>query len=105
MRSSKRPGLKSVRMRLSKRISDALDVPAECFSPISIVEVKGNREAVVSGCESVLEYEADTVLLRVREGCVRVIGGCLQMQTMIADRVTLRGEICAVYFENAEMKP
>ncbi len=85
--------------RMSDRLFETLDIPMESISPLSVVELKGDREAVVSGCGGVLEYSPETVILRVREGCVRIAGMHLEMQSLIADRITVCGVIAAVYVE------
>ena len=85
--------------RLTDRIREMMDVPPESISPISVAEVKGGREAVVSGWSGVLEYSTETVILRVREGCVRIVGAHLEMQSLIGDQITVCGVITAVHLE------
>lgn len=99
MRTEKRtPKWNRIR-RMGDRIRETLDIPTESISALSVVELKGDREAVVSGCGGVLEYGTETVILRVREGCVRLEGAHLEMQSLIADRITVHGVIRAVYLE------
>ncbi len=85
--------------RMGDRIRETLDIPTESISALSVVELKGDREAVVSGCVGVLEYGTETVILRVREGCVRIEGAHLEMLSLITDRITVHGVIRAVYLE------
>ena len=96
MRSKERSEKKIERRSLGERMHDILDVPLECVSPVSVVEVKGGCEAVVVGCRGVLEYGRTAVLLRVREGTVRILGDSLEMQSLLQDAVTVRGRIDSV---------
>ena len=104
MRSAERSEKKRERRSLGERMHDMLDVPLESVSAASVVEVKGGCEAVVVGCLGVLEYGRETVLLRVREGTVRILGTSLEMQSLLQDSVTVRGVIEAVHLTRCTAK-
>jgi len=99
MRTEKRIPKWSRIRQMNERLRETLDIPTEGVLPISVVELKGDREAVISGCCGVLEYGTETIILRVREGCVRITGTHLEMQSLITDRITVHGVIDAVYLE------
>lgn len=103
MRSAERSEKKRERRSLGERVHDMLDVPLESVSAVSVVEVKGGCEAVVIGCRGVLEYGRETILLRVREGTVRILGASLEMQSLLQDSVTVRGVIEAVHLTRSTM--
>ncbi len=84
------------RVPLTERLHDALDVPLTCATNVSYVELFGGRQAVVGGCESVVLYTEEEVVLRVRDGYIRLLGGHMEMQSLIGDRITVRGEIHTV---------
>ncbi len=96
MRSAERSEKKQ-RRSLGERVHEMLDVPLECVSSVSVVEVKGGCEAVVTGCRGVLEYGRREILLRVREGTVRIAGDSLEMQSLVLDSVTVHGVIASVH--------
>lgn len=79
------------------RLHDALDVPLEGIANVSRIEIVGGCEAIVDGCECVLIYTAECVLVRVREGYVRITGKNLAMQSLQHDRITICGEVRAVF--------
>lgn len=79
------------------RLHDALDVPLEGISNVSRIEIVGGCEAIVDGCDCVLVYTADCVLVRVREGYARIVGRNLAMESLQHDRITVCGEIRAAY--------
>ncbi len=85
------------KITLSERLHEMLDVPLESISAVSVVEVCGNREVNVSGCEGVLEYDRERILLRVRDGIVLLRGREMEMHAFVQDRVTVSGFIDAVY--------
>ncbi len=101
-RSEKNRDDRTRRRSLGERVHDILDVPLECVSPVSVVEIKGGREAVVVGCCGVLEYGRESVLLRVREGSVRITGTALEMQSLLQDSVTVRGVITSVHLAQCD---
>lgn len=103
-RSEKKWEVRRVRRSLGERVHEMLDVPLECVSPVSVVEVKGGCEAVVIGCLGVLDYGRENVLLRVREGTVRITGSGLEMQSLLQDSVTVRGVITSVHLTRCEEK-
>ena len=93
---------------LSQRLHEALDFPLEGFANVTRVEVLGKHEAIAEGCESVLIYTADSIVLRMRKGYVRISGKDLEMESLIGDRITVRGIIYAIYLcetEKAEAAP
>lgn len=104
MRSEERSGKKRERRSLGERVHDMLDIPLECVVPVSVVELKGGCEAIVVGCRGVLEYGRESVLLRVREGTVRIIGESLEMQSLLQDSVTVRGRISSVQLTQCNTK-
>ncbi len=93
-KSHKRKGeSKRSRIPLSHRLHDVLDIPLDGISEVSRVEVLGRREVIIDGCDCVLIYTAECIVVRVREGYIRLKGKRLEMQSLQNDRVTVRGEI------------
>ena len=81
----------------SQRLHETLDFPLEGFKGITRVEVIGRHEAIAEGCECVLIYTAESIVLRMRKGYVRITGEELEMESLIGDRITVRGIIHAVH--------
>ena len=93
---------KRVSASMREKLADALDVPLESMIVQSSVSITGTREAAVHGCSGVLEYGAERVVLRVSEGQITIRGTFLEMQSLIDDRITVRGCIEAVCFGEEE---
>ena len=87
---------KRTHIPITARLHNALDVPLSCASNMSHVQLSGGRQAIGEGCESVIRYTDDTVVLRVREGYVHLCGKQLQMESLISDRITVYGIIHTV---------
>lgn len=97
---------KKRRPPLSDRLRNALEVPFACAAGMSSVELYGGRQAVIGGCESVLTYSEEEIVLRVKEGNVHLLGKRMEMQSLICDCISVRGEIHTVTIEKSmEKKP
>ncbi len=81
---------------LSAKVSDMLDIPLEGISSGCCITLNGNREAVVSGCSGVMEYSADQIILRCKDGAVVIDGRTLTIGTLIRDQITVHGRIHSV---------
>lgn len=76
---------------------DILDVPLEGVSAWNTVQIVGDCEISVSGCEGVLIYMPDRVLLRGVSGNLLIIGEQLEMHSLSGDRITVCGKIRCVH--------
>lgn len=78
--------------------NDSLDTQPVVLSGMAQIELCGNREAVVDGCQGVLQYE-DTVI-RVSTGrlIVRFTGTDLCIRTMQQNQILICGTIVSVDF-------
>ena len=81
------------KIRWQERMRDILDVPLEGISNWSTVQIVGDCEISVSGCEGVLIYMPDRVLLRGVSGNVLILGEHLEMHSLSGDRITVCGRI------------
>ncbi len=76
----------------------SLDAQPIALSGAAQIELCGNREAVVDGCQGILQYE-DTVI-RVSTGrlIVRFTGSDLCIRTMQRNQILICGTITSVDF-------
>lgn len=86
----------SDRGRIARRMRQMLDVPLEGITSLSTVQIVGDREVSVTGCRSVLDYTTERILLRVTSGHVMIQGECLEMESLLSDRITVCGRIHTV---------
>ena len=80
------------------RWNDSFDTQPISLSGAAQIELCGNREAVVDGCQGILQYE-DTVI-RVSTGrmIVRFTGSDLCIRTMQQNQILVCGTILSVDF-------
>ncbi len=93
---------KRAHLPLPHRLHEALDIPLEGFPGISRAEIIGKHEASVYGCECVLVYTAESILVRVKKGYIRIVGKDLEMQSLIGDCITVHGEIRSLSLSDRE---
>lgn len=92
---------RSIRRRMDdvrEKWSDSFDTAPVVLSGTAQIELSGNREAVVDGCQGILQYE-DTVI-RVSTGrlIVRFTGADLCIRTMQQNQILICGTIASVDF-------
>ena len=85
------------KIRWQERMRDMLDVPLEGLSALSTVQIVGDCEISVTGCQGVLIYMPDRILLRGVSGTVLILGDGLEMHSLSGDRITVCGRIQSVH--------
>ena len=80
------------------RLAGMLEMPATSLSGMASLQLSGNREAVVEGCQGILEYGEDTVRLSTEGMVVRFTGRDLQIRCMTPDSAVVTGFITSIEF-------
>lgn len=93
---------KTSKKSLSRRICETLDIPVGTFGRISFIEAIGNRELSVSGCESLVVYTEELVVLELCDGTLSVKGNGLELRSFTGGRVTVSGTISAIGYGGRE---
>lgn len=78
------------------RIGRSLELPLEVLERLPLIELRGNREAVVEHCESVLEYSLERVRLRAGPLTLEFTGRNLRLDCMTDEGVVVTGYISAI---------
>ena len=81
-----------------ERLAKILDVPQNMFESYSQIVLSGNREAVLDGCQGVIEYEDDFIKLKIGRQVVKFTGQNLQIKCMTGENVIIDGKILSVEF-------
>ena len=81
-----------------ERLAKILDVPQNMFESYSQIVLSGNREAVLYGCQGVIEYEDDFIKLKIGKQMVKFTGQNLQIKCMTGENVIIDGRILSVEF-------
>lgn len=80
------------------RLASMLEMPATSLSGMASLQLSGNREAVVEGCQGILEYGEDTVRLSTEGMVIRFTGRDLQIRCMTQDSAVVTGFITSIEF-------
>ncbi len=83
----------------ASRIANALDIPPSVIcTGLAQMELSGNREAVIDGCQGILEYDDTVVKLDTGKVMVRFIGRNMQIKSMTAESIVVTGFFNAIEF-------
>ena len=88
----------SPRQTHPEKLAKILDVPQNMFESYSQVVLSGNREAVLDGCQGVVEYEDDFIKLKIGRQMVKFTGKNLQIKCMAGENVIIDGSILSLEF-------
>ena len=90
------------RRQMGRRMERAMDFPGGTLAKTAIVEIEGDRRAVVSGCRGILAYTEDRISLRTPEGILTFYGGELEVNCLTADGATVTGRLQRIEFAEDE---
>jgi sporulation protein YqfC len=77
-------------------ISRGLDLPQDAVSGYAHIEISGNREVIVDGCQGVIEYGDTAIVLNTGRLNLRVCGCDLTIVSMLNSQTVIRGRITGV---------
>jgi len=83
---------------IHEKLAKLTEIPDEILSGESSVYVIGTRKAEITGCRSVLEYTASSIIFRTKEGTISMCGTEMEICSLLNDQITVRGEISALHF-------
>jgi len=81
------------------RIAKILDVPKNIYENFAQIILSGNREAILDGCQGVIEYEENKIKLKIGKQAVTFCGDSLQIKCMTDDTVIIEGKLSQLQFE------
>lgn len=81
-------------------ISRSLDLPQDAVSGYAHIELSGNKEAIIEGCQGVLEYSDSLIALNTGKLTVRVCGCGLTIVSMQNGQAVIKGTITGVDYCN-----
>ena len=81
-------------------ITRGLDLPQDAVSGYAHIELSGNREAIIEGCQGVIEYGDTLISLNTGKLTVRVSGCGLTIVSMQSGQAIIKGTITGVDYRN-----
>ena len=79
-------------------ISRLFEVPKDVATGLPMVELTGNREALVGRCQDVLEYDENIVKLAAGKMTIKFYGRNLQIRSMQAGQAVVEGYFTSIEF-------
>lgn len=64
----------------------------------SLIQITGNRTAVVDGCDGIVDYDDEKVILRSGRLTVRLSGRALRLKRLTEDSAVIEGFLTAVEY-------
>ena len=98
----KRTARKEEKCPLSARLGALLDVPADLICGGCYLEMRGQGELSLQGCRRIAVYTPEEIVLRLRNGSVRLGGKRLTCLSYHAGKITVRGWITEIAFRGTE---
>lgn len=80
------------------RISRALELPAGSLTGAARFEMHGNREVVVEGCRSILQYDESAIRINVGKMIACFLGRGLCIKCLTPDSLVVEGFITSIEF-------
>lgn len=75
-----------------------LDIPATALGSMCQMELAGNREAIIDGCQGILEYDENVIRLAVGKMSVKFTGRGLQIKVLTHNSAVVEGYIANIEF-------
>lgn len=82
----------------AQRLGGLLDIPPAAMSGVPQIELAGNREAVIDGCQGILEYDENVIKLSTGKMSMKFIGRNLQVKVLTHDSAVIDGYISSIEF-------
>lgn len=67
------------------------------------ISVQSGDVAIICGCESVLAYTEEKIILRLKKRNITVLGGKLSMASYFGNEIKICGRIDAISFETGNV--
>ena len=79
-----------------ERLADDVDLASEPLPGQPIVELAGDRRVLTENHLGVKAYSRDSILVKVKFGCICVCGSGLELTRMTREQLLIRGKIDSV---------
>ena len=79
-------------------IARLLDIPASAIAGNCQMEISGNREVVIDGCQGILEYDETVIKLATGKMSVKFTGRGLQIRVLTHSSAVVEGFLTGIEF-------
>ena len=88
----------NLELAAAARIGMRLEIPADVMIKLPHIELTGNREILIDGVRSILEYGETCVVLECNKISVRITGTNVCIDRYIADTAVVSGILSEISF-------
>lgn len=92
------PSEETVKAGGRSKLASFFEMPEAAMGSISHIEISGNTEAIVDGCQGVLQYDENVIKLNTAKMVVKFTGKRLQIKCMTNENAIISGYITGVEF-------
>lgn len=85
---------------VKRKISDALDLPKDIVLNIPRVILTGKIAVFIENHKGIIQYDSNMVRINTPIGTIAVKGEELVIKSIIADEITIEGNILSIEFED-----
>lgn len=79
-----------------ERLADDVDLASEPLPGQPIIELAGERRVLIENHLGVKAYSRESILVKVKFGCICVCGSGLELTRMTREQLLIRGKIDSV---------
>ena len=90
---------KKRKIRLGRRVAEALDLPAEAVSGMPKLTLQGREAMLVENHKGLFECGENIVRLHTACGILRITGEGLTLLELSAERLYVAGKLCGEEYE------
>lgn len=77
-------------------LAEEAELSAEPIPGQPLVEIAGDHRVLIENHFGVKGYSSEQIIVKVKFGCIRVCGHCLELVRMTKEQLIIRGKIDAV---------
>ena len=78
---------------LISRLMKFADFPIEASGRVSTVEIKGDSEVYITGCEGILEFESERIVIKAIKQNIEILGEGLEISEFLSSGVCASGVV------------
>ena len=82
-----------------KRIGRILELPQEFLEGAAHIEMAGNREIIIEGCQGIIDYNEETIKLSAGKYAILLTGQNLEIKSLLDENIIIDGTIFSLEFK------
>lgn len=88
------------KISLRKCLTDLFKLPEDLVYQEPIITLLGSRQLLVENYQTLLEYQTERIVIRVRQYKLIILGKQLEILNYTSDEMHISGVISSIFYEN-----